>query len=313
MKRFVRNLGLFAAIQAAIGAAIFSSIRPDDDHYAAATIDKNRLLDEAPPPRVIFVGGSSVAFSTDCPTVERRMPPYHAVNMGLMALLGVEYMLGEVAGRVRQGDIVIISLEYEQFVQDQSSAMIVRVLEHRPANLAYFSPKRLGDLGMGYIGAAVRRGLRGIRGKRDRSEPPYVRSGFNECGDLVMHRTMPPPEFAPPTPLRLLPGSQGQIDRTIDRLNAFGRLSRRGGASAFYAHPAVMQSYYDRSRQAVEHIDAELRRRLGFPVLNTPRSACLPRQMFFNSNYHPGEQGALKRTNDLVDALRAKLGPAAMP
>ena len=137
MKRFARELVAFAAIQVAIGAVVFPFARTDDTHYLAATRDKHELLKTAPSPRIIFVGGSSVAMGLDCSVIKGRLAGYNPVNMGLHLTLGLEFMLAEIEADLRPGDVVVLSLEYNALLADQGNYILLQVAELRPASLAY--------------------------------------------------------------------------------------------------------------------------------------------------------------------------------
>jgi hypothetical protein len=79
--------------------------------YFAALKDKHRRLDTLPSPKIVFVGGSNLAFGLDSSLIENT---FHipVVNMGLCAPFGLRYMLEEVKDHVNAGDTIVIVPEY---------------------------------------------------------------------------------------------------------------------------------------------------------------------------------------------------------
>src|SRR5687767_11217515 len=119
MRAFLKQIGWFAAIQVVIFAAVLWSYwrqYPPSQHFLASSIDKESLLRTQASPRLIFVGGSSMAFGVNSAQIAAacgRRP----VNMGLHAALGLKFMLNEVAPHIRSNDWIIVAPEYQQFVR----------------------------------------------------------------------------------------------------------------------------------------------------------------------------------------------------
>ena len=82
-----------------------------DESFLGELGDKCDLLEQTPAPRIVLVGGSSVAFGVDSKLLEQEFPGYTAVNFGLYAALGTQVMLELSKGQFQPGDIVIISPE----------------------------------------------------------------------------------------------------------------------------------------------------------------------------------------------------------
>src|SRR5204862_8067163 len=89
---------------------------PPGQNFLAASIDKQSLIRTQTPPRLIFIGGSSMAFGVNSATIAEacgRRP----VNMGLHAALGLKFMLREVESHVQPNDWIIVAPEYQQFIR----------------------------------------------------------------------------------------------------------------------------------------------------------------------------------------------------
>src|SRR5438045_2669104 len=98
MKRFLAKLSVFIGVHAAlvtVAFVLYVKRFPPQDSLYAASIDKISLLRTQASPRLIFVGGSSMAFGMDSALVANRCG-FHPVNTGLHVGIGLEFMLGQV-------------------------------------------------------------------------------------------------------------------------------------------------------------------------------------------------------------------------
>ncbi len=307
MKRFTRDIVAFVAIQVAIGAVVFSFGRTDDSHYLAATRDKHKLLETAPSPRIVFVGGSSMAMGLDCSVIKRRLPAYNPVNMGLHAALGLEFMLAEVEDDLRAGDVVVLSAAYDLFLADQGNHTILRTIELRPKNFAYVKFSTAMDLGMNYLGQIVRNGVKGIQGRTTfTNAPPYVRRAFNKYGDATMHWNMPRPELERRN-LDFNESSPRYMAKMIKRLNEFHRYCRSRDVTVLFVYPPFVDKHFDEQREVIDRIETALDESLTIPILNRPADAVQPIDRFYDTSYHLYRQGVPQRSRQIADLLAKRL------
>src|SRR5689334_933484 len=84
MARFLAKAFALALAVLGLLALLFARYHrqfPPADNYFLAAVDKQRLVARQPSPRLIFVGGSSMAFGLDSAAVAQACG-YHPVNMG---------------------------------------------------------------------------------------------------------------------------------------------------------------------------------------------------------------------------------------
>ena len=197
LRVLARLLGLVLAVAALMGFILF--VLPDGNDYAKATLDKHHRLDSLPSPKLVFVGGSNLAYGLDSERVERAfgMP---VVNMGMNAYFGLRFLLDEVIPSLKARDVLVLSLEAEMFrVQDQFNAAdgrntdLLMMVKTRPASLAYV-PWPLRRRILEAIPEAVQ--LKTVRILGDLlhgGRAPKLldkiesRAGFNAHGDLISH------------------------------------------------------------------------------------------------------------------------------
>ena len=309
MRRFVTHALVFALIQLAILVAVWRTCPDDPDHYMAATLDKHARLRAAASPRVIFVGGSSVGFSIDSRPFEALgLAP---VNMGLNDGLGLDFMLGEVEGELRSGDVVIISPETHLFWTGSQDDAVWAVLQRRPASLACLAtagPRALADVsdqGLHFFARKVRCAAHQVT--TDRELPTiYRRSGFDAFGDFVAHRGLPAKrEQAIDRPWPEV--ETVQIDRSIAALREFADTCEHVGARCFLAWSPVRNERLSQGAALFERLDTRLREDVGLPMLERPDEAGYPEDAFFDRGPHLTGEAAASRSAKLAARLEREL------
>lgn len=323
MRRFLRELSFFLAAQACILAIVLYSGRTPSIEYMSAALDKRCLFLNTPPPRIVFLGGSSAAFSLDCPRLQKESA-WHAINMGLHAHLGLEYILNDFpVTHLAPGDLVILNLEYEQFTLSETEVtpdVLLAALSTRPESLAALDRpllKLVFDEGLA-LPTMQSRGLVAsiFQGKAERAAQQnsiYRREAFDSLGDAVAHWNRPIPveerrqHISGHRPLKV---SAPRLEDVIHKLNEFARECRTRGADLALFYPAYPAPLFETNQAAINEIDAALRRRLNFPILNRPQDAVAPIDYFFDTQYHLTKQGAEWRTSWLIDRLKKHLALA---
>jgi len=88
-----------------VTTSLFFSIKPDSEHYYQGSLEKVRLLESTPSPRIIIFGGSNIALGIDSEMIEQAFG-IPVINDGLQVGLGVT-PLNEIRKYLRPGDIII--------------------------------------------------------------------------------------------------------------------------------------------------------------------------------------------------------------
>ena len=315
MKRFIKNLLLFLLVQLIVWSAIvfvYIRCRPIGQHYIAASIDKQRLLAQQPSPRIVFVGGSNLAFGLDSAAFANETS-FKPVNMGLHVELGLDFILHEAKSGLRSGDVVVLSPEYELFGVDYSGGgeILYTAVEQHVANVQHLSlPSvlRVSDNGFLLLSQILDYDYRCLTGNRGIYEPtnpnnPYKRSGFNEYGDVIAHYGMPRKEF--PFPKLDTKVNSRTINRTISRLRDFQQWCQQNGIVVVVTFPTVPEQYMQQNRSSVVAIRDAVQS-LNIPILATPEEMTFPLDDFFDTPYHLTEPGIRQRTTILISRLKEK-------
>jgi len=319
MRGFLKKLLLFAAIQLAIAAVVIWSYRrqfPPSQHFLAADIDKQSLIQTQAAPRLIFIGGSSMAFGVNSARIAESCGR-HPVNMGLHAALGLKYMLAEVQPHLRAGDWVIVAPEYQQFSKlGGNTEFLVNMIEIAPAHGRFFTREQWsGIFDSGFVKRFGRQ-LRAVAGRPSRlfdrgtigkTRPYYRRDGFNANGDVVAHLNVKPPRMSE-REFRLR-HDKASVRETVEVLNRFADVAKQRGVRVWFSHAPLPQPVFDQNRRAVDELEATLAREVRIPQLDRAEELAFPYDHFFDTWYHLSLRGVEKRT-ELLAARMAEQGKA---
>lgn len=107
MKKFINNILLIAGILITLILAI-TMLPMEQDGYLQAYNKKCQLLEDTPSPRIIFVGGSNLAFGLDSQRIKDSLN-INVINYGLHAGIGLKYMIDDISTYARKGDIIVFA------------------------------------------------------------------------------------------------------------------------------------------------------------------------------------------------------------
>lgn len=313
MNKFIFRLLKFISVQSLVLLIVLVFYVMNHDktaktNYLAATLDKHALLAKQQKPRVIFLGGSNVAFGLDSSLIGRRLNR-NPVNMGLHAAVGLEYMLNEVEASLVEGDIVVISFEYEQFSSPLPDIpeRLYMVIENRPQNLQfvpwYYAPIML-DKGQLYLGGVIRTAINSVLGTYE-IDRVYQRSNLNEIGDATINNTESGRDL---TQIKgKLTVNDDSVQTAITILNEFNQSAIQKGAKIYYSYPSLLDSVFRDNAVAIRRIDDQLKKSLDFPLLDDPKDMAFSKEYFFDSEYHLNHKGAKARSEFISKQLSRRL------
>jgi hypothetical protein len=305
MKRFLFEVCAFLVVQASIAVGLEALYQRllGANHYLAAFEDKSRLLEAAHPPRLLLVGGSSLAFGVNSATLERESGR-PAVNVALNAGLGLDLILGPAERSLAAGDLVVLSLEYRlmEAAKTYDSVLVLQELRAAPSSARYLPASDLPVLLDDGLALPCQR-LHALwdYARQGRPKSVYWRTSFNDRGDFVGHLDLgsfngggqhvwvPPPQM---------------IGDACLRLSRFAEKARAVGARVVVVPPPIPADDFESQRDAAARFWEALARQTGLPVTT---ASSLDRSFFFDTAYHLTREGRKQRTLALVEALRPVL------
>lgn len=304
----IRKLILLCVVEAFVSALIGFAVPADQDKYVAAMQDKELLLLSSKSPRIIFVGGSNLAFGLDSELVEKKFG-LPVVNLGLHADLGLATSFNIVEKYVTQGDIIVVIPEYEYFdhslVIYGSNDLLSDFLETDPANIQYIARDKWIDLPLIVLGIPERKLNRKLHSLFDRpvSEGIYVRSNFNRYGDMVGHLGKTPldPRKIPAESVLRNPVL---ITDSFDTLEEFNqKIIKKGGIVLFDFPSLRMRNCKITGPEKFDSLLLALKTRTTIPLLSVPYDRCYPYKDFYDTEYHLTEAGREIRTQQVIKSL----------
>lgn len=281
---------LFLAVALMLPAAPLST-------YLMADIPKRKLLSSVASPRIIFLGGSNVAFGINSSLISELLKR-NVVNCGIHIGLGLNYMLSEAQPMIKEDDIVVIMPEYEQFygIRSGSAELLELVGLSAAARATVFSHPELWNPITTVQGVVRENALRYLSRARiwlgslhhHKSVPTesivYTLGSFNSDGDIPLSIGTAHSEKQLPAP-RV--STQPNLDRgSIDLMNDFAFDLSRRGAQTVYIAPAISREKYYSYKREIDNCRSQLSSSLKFPVLGNLEDSILPGDCFFDSPYH---------------------------
>jgi hypothetical protein len=293
---------LLLAVLTYLTALVFVLLVPEQNDYALASNLKHDRLEALPGNRVVLVGGSNLAFGIDSPAIERAVG-CPVVNMGMNGYFGVRFMLNEVRPQLREGDVVVLAFEWDNYFKtvDGASNNLLVVSKANPRAFAALTWEQRWGIAVNGVPYAARQkalrlfgdGLSAIdtlvRGDHDEEGLIFsieTLSGFTPEGDLVSHLDVDWP----------LPFEQGIVSDTVDpqvipMIAAFAREMEARGVRVVMSYTPLMRSFYDQHTAPLQAVHEQLAADLPGLVARPPQDYVFDENLFFDTVYHLNGEG----------------------
>lgn len=302
-KKLFKLLSLCVAVVMSCIAIIWWTPLPRDN-YLSAIVDKHRILEAAASPKIIFIGGSNLAFGMDCALIRRTLD-YNVVNMGLHNGFGLRYIMNEIKDQINPGDIIVIIHEYD--LNLEGAHTLLELVLYFPGSLKYLQFTNYMDVLKNFPVTLQRRFegyLRRLFYKSQNAVTPgsYNRNNFNEYGDNTGHLNLP---------TNIFPGQRLNIHlaaaKPIEAINQFKRYVSQKGARLFFTFPPAPTPYFTPKKAVAAQYHILLKKKLECPVLGAPEDFVYPENHFFDTIYHLNKTGRYLRTVKIISELAREL------
>ena len=258
---------------------------------------KDFLLKNTEAPRIIFIGGSNVAYGLDSQAIKDALD-INPINTAIIRPLGLKYMLENAYQYIKEGDIIVVMLEYQNFyltydyVSDALAMMILDVDKSKIKLLnlgqmpGFFQQiPKLAFSKLNPINYIVRKG--------------YSPRMFNEYGDNYYHWTLGRHDFNPSGPLDV----KKYDPKAMEGLKQFEEKLHQKCATLYVSYPSYQDIAFDYSVEAINKVEEEYIKH-GFAILGTPRRYRMDDSLMFDSSYHLLKRGVDLRTQLLIEDLK---------
>lgn len=283
-----------------------------ETYYAALAKQYDRLR-SVNDPKVIVVGGSSVAFGLDSELFE-ELYGQPSVAFGLYGSFGVKVMMDLSKVNIRSGDTVVLAPEIspESLSLYFGAESVLKATEQRFDILANTAFDNVGDI----LGASWGFALTKLKNLRSGEEfdisGVYRNSAVNEYGEIGR-------ELFPRAGNVLATGYLNDIieydindisDEFVNYVNDYVNYCRVRGARVYYSFAPVNGRAVNKNtlREDTSAYYEYLSRKLDCEVISDPYGYVYDYRYFYDTNFHLNDSGATLRTAMLVRDLKRAAG-----
>lgn len=299
MKKFIVSVVIFSAIIIGLFVTAIMVIPVNRSGLFYMLNVKDSLMDVTPNPRMIFIGGSNVAYSINSKMIRDSLN-VNAINCGISVALGGKYMIDEALPHLRKGDIVVIAAEYVHFYETMYGLPVnvaPAMLATQFRNLHMLNATQLVYCFSG-MHTAIRMRLLSMSRQSDGDDEDheiYDARSFNEYGDVAFRMT--------PHTDRVKETIDGELSEEYCQcfLDRIRRIEQKG-CRVLLSPPVICKQSY---QPEVAHEVAQWLSANGHPYIVSPDRHCMPDSFGLDTDHHLTEEGSRVFTAQLINELKA--------
>ena len=271
MKLFFIKSFILSSIVIFVLSLIWILTIRDNNSYLAVTLDKQKRLADLPSKRIIFVGGSNLAFGLESKKIQEASG-LNVVNMGVQGGLGLSYMLNEAKHGIKKDDIVIISLAYH-IKADCELKLATLLLDVNPKSIRFFDLSMTDYIALFFIN--LQRCLSKIFYKVtttptiDNKPLIYTRDAFSPEGDILSHLNQANSSTNLAGAEVMLPT---KCSKEIEKINDFVTAVKERGGRVYFSYPCYPQTEFKVDSLAIANRANQFNKFLTCPILNEPKT-----------------------------------------
>ncbi len=287
-----------------------------EDTFVGELSAKYDRLTETEDKKIVFVGGSSLAFGLDCDLVKEELD-IEPVNLGLYANLGTKIMLDLARANINEGDIIVIAPEMNSQTLSLyfNAETTLQALDGRMDMLAYIDSEDYTSL-LGESWNFTGKKLSYLTSdKRPENTGAYKKENFNEYGDNDYDR-----------PYNIMNSisksitldfrydkdddSVTEYEKFIDYTNDYIRYATNKGATVYFSFPPMNESALadNVSRDFIYDFYTNLRSSLNCRIISNIEDYIMNEGYFYDSEFHLNNSGVTARTITLIDDIKREMG-----
>lgn len=306
MKHFIIDCILFVIVLSCI--LVFMGFVNNEgsakDLYVKAFYDKEQLVKHYKGiPRIIFIGGSNLAFGIDTEEFIKQTGK-EVINLGLHAGLGLKLSLDTYSPYIKDSDIVVVAPEYAHFFGEAAygEESIMGQLPYVTNSCNYLETcnyQQWKNVLTGYPMQTVKYFIKGFvdYGKNKKSKFVYKRSGINSYGDEITH-------------LYLSPEKEGFIGEKISKPfneDYFAYFTKQiynlkiKGVRVLIIPPATCIDNYVKNKVEILYL---IKRLEDYEWYGKPEMFAYKNTYIYNTPYHLNRQGRMLNTKRILALLK---------
>lgn len=280
-----------------------------ETHFAASIIDKQGAIEKLPSPKLVLVGGSSVAYGIDSQLLQDSLK-IPVMNMSFQYFLGTDFLLKQVKEHLKTGDVLVISFEHIAEAKGTTKEKLI-VQSFYPKAKEWIVYDGVQDYLQGNlllktdkIKSIFYRSLLPVK-----IEPTiedtiniFFRKGLNKQGDLVGHLNNPSMKKIPNSVLNYTL----DFKNTIDNVNYHVEEIEKNGVKVYFSFCPYNKSAFDANKDAIERMKKITYKEANYTFLDTPEDNVFNDSLFQDMSYHLNKNGRRIRTLQLLKKLKEK-------
>ncbi len=283
---------------------------PYQNTYLGAFEAKYDRLYEAEGKKIVFIGGSSLAFGLRSDLIEEELGgEYTVVNFGLYATLGTKFMMDMAKDAIGEGDIVILCPE----ISEQTYSLyfnpeaVLQANDGFSAKLLRLPVKHQLSLVYQYYRYAFDKIEYAVKNNAPDPIGVYRADSFNEWGDMDVE--MPNNIMNNGVDSNMLI----KMDETlldaefIDYVNDYVADIRKKDAEIYFSYSPVNRMALRSSAATRAAFEEELGQLLDCPIFGEIEDYLIDNRYFYDTNFHLNEAGAIYFSNQLALTLKKEL------
>lgn len=277
-----------------------------EETFLGELAPKFERLCETDEPKLVLVGGSSVAFGFDSGLLS-QYTGMEVVNFGLYATLGTKIMLDLSEANINAGDLILLAPEMdEQTLSLYFNAEAAwQAIESDFSMLRFIGSDNYGDLAGGIFSYVKSKLNYTLSGTKPRPTGIYCRDSFNEYGDLsaIREKNIMTLGYDANRPISLTPEL---FDKDfLSYLNAYIARAEAKGATVLFSfcpinRDALAEGTTEEALAAFYRFVCE---NVKCPVITGLDTAIMDAGYFYDTNFHLNDAGAIVHTAALIDDL----------
>ncbi|MBO5564353.1 MAG: hypothetical protein J5935_01930 [Lachnospiraceae bacterium] len=272
--------------------------------YQSVIQDKYAALQRTEGPRLILLGGSSMAYGIDEAYLE-ELTGLPVVNMGLYGGLGDLFQSQLVRSDLHEGDIVLLGYEYNWIDAPSFSKLLVDTvmsgIDHHIDMYRVIPFRNLPEV-IGYLPSYYAE-------KKEYAKHPgedVHHTLFDADGRLLQARPASritdyanQPEVHNPVSL------EGAVlsPESIRYLKDFHAFAQKKKAQLFFTAPPFLAEAVEGDAAAFDLLPQLEEEQIGIPYISTPSDYLFPAEWMYDTVYHCNDEGAQIRTERLAEDL----------
>ncbi len=283
---------------------------PYQNTYLGAFEAKYERLYNTEGKKIVFIGGSSIAFGLRSDLIEQELGgEYTVVNFGLYATLGTKFMMDMAKDAIAEGDIVVLcpELNAQTYSLYFNPEAVLQANDGLSAKLWRLPVKDQGALCYQYYRYAFDKIGYAAKGNAPDPIGVYRADSFNEWGDMAVD--LPNNIMNNGVDLNMtVTTDESLLDAEfLAYVNEYADDIKKEGAQIYFAFPPTNRMAIRSSVSARAEFEQALADALDCPILGDMESYLIDNRYFYDTNFHLNSAGAVYFSNYLTLTLKKEL------